>query len=89
MDPKKIQLKVTVILKYWVENQFFDFDDELVKKLHDFIECELPKDGYGDPAQRLKLILKQQVISLPFRAITDLFAVDGSETRTDCKRASH
>lgn len=47
--------------RYWVENQFFDFDDSLVQSVFDFIENVLPKDGWGDIANILKKILKAQM----------------------------
>ena len=47
--------------RYWVENQFFDFDEGLVQKLFDFVDNVLPKDGWGDIANILKKILKAQV----------------------------
>jgi len=33
---KVVRLRVTVVLKYWIENQFQDFDDDLIDKLFSF-----------------------------------------------------
>jgi hypothetical protein len=46
VDAKKTQLRVTVIVKYWVENQFFDFDEVLIARLNDWINNTLPKVFY-------------------------------------------
>jgi hypothetical protein len=38
-DPKvirQIQLRVSIVLKYWVENQFKELDDDLITDLSDF-----------------------------------------------------
>eukprot|EP01087_Luapelamoeba_hula_P018266 TRINITY_DN5869_c1_g1_i6.p1 TRINITY_DN5869_c1_g1~~TRINITY_DN5869_c1_g1_i6.p1 ORF type:complete len:1406 (+),score=195.77 TRINITY_DN5869_c1_g1_i6:268-4485(+) len=35
---QSIQMRVVVVLKHWVENQFQDFDEELVARIVEFIE---------------------------------------------------
>jgi hypothetical protein len=42
--------------RYWVENQFFDFDDSLMKELFEFVEVQMPKDGLGDVAALLRKV---------------------------------
>ena len=39
-----IKLRVAVVVKYWVDNQFYDFDDDLIQKLFQFCET-LQNDG--------------------------------------------
>jgi hypothetical protein len=38
---RAVQLRVAVVLKYWVETQFNDFDMDLVNTLFDFIDNTL------------------------------------------------
>ncbi|KAL6049799.1 putative Ras guanine nucleotide exchange factor [Balamuthia mandrillaris] len=40
-----IQLRVCIVLKYWVEKQFFDFDDELLNTIFEFIDNQLKVDN--------------------------------------------
>lgn len=42
---KAIQLRVCVVLKYWVENQFFDFDEELIQQIFDFVGGTLEQNN--------------------------------------------
>lgn len=42
---KAIQLRVCVVLKYWVENQFFDFDEELIQQIFDFVGGTLQQNN--------------------------------------------
>jgi len=36
-----IRLRVGVLLKYWIESQFDEFDDHLIQRLKEFIESEM------------------------------------------------
>jgi hypothetical protein len=44
------------VLKYWIENQFEDFDKKIIDTLYHFINDVLPKDGHPDGA---KLLIKE------------------------------
>lgn len=55
-----IRLRVCVVIKYWIEHQFFDFDDGLINELFVFIDLLL-KDGHDNVAQRLRSDLQKRV----------------------------
>ncbi|KAH3743344.1 Ras guanine nucleotide exchange factor [Pelomyxa schiedti] len=48
-----IQLKVGVVIKYWIENQFQDFDKRTISMLNEFIEL-LKRDGHTRLATSLQ-----------------------------------
>ena len=56
-----IRQRVSVVIKYWVENQFKDFNETLVAKLFDFYDKKLAVDGHGDLARLLKKELEKRV----------------------------
>jgi hypothetical protein len=55
---------VCIVLKYWIENQFRDFDQDMVAKLFSFIEKVLPNDGNGYLSFSLPLSLDNFTSSL-------------------------
>jgi hypothetical protein len=63
--PKKtivqIQLRVAVVVKYWVENQFKDFNDTLISKLYEFYDKRLGVDGHENLAKLLHKELDKKV----------------------------
>jgi hypothetical protein len=40
-----IQMRVAVLIKYWVETQFHEFDDNIIQRLSEFIERTLRRDA--------------------------------------------
>lgn len=56
---KKIQLRVLVVIKYWIENQFADFDDTLLKGLSEFLE-ETLNDGHLAIGKSLSSLLEKK-----------------------------
>jgi len=67
VDDKRItgiQLRVCVVLKYWIENQAADFDNELIRKLNDFLVNTLPKDSHGELSKQLQKQLAAKVEDL-------------------------
>ncbi|KAH3746011.1 Ras guanine nucleotide exchange factor [Pelomyxa schiedti] len=48
----KIKLRVGIVLKYWIENQFQDFDSKTIKELFVFADC-LKNDGHVNLAKAL------------------------------------
>jgi len=54
-------LRVCVVLKYWIENQYVDLYTTLVNELTEFTKSRLPLDGHGDLAKQLqKLLITRQ-----------------------------
>lgn len=63
IDKKKanaIQLRVIIALKYWVETQLNDFDEDLIAKLFNFIDNVLRNSASG-PAESLRKVLEKEV----------------------------
>mmetsp|Transcript_17426 Transcript_17426/g.44379 ORF Transcript_17426/g.44379 Transcript_17426/m.44379 type:complete len:1036 (-) Transcript_17426:126-3233(-) len=58
---KAIQMRVCVTLKYWLENQFNDFDDNLIKRVKNFIDNTLKVDGHVELSTGLHQVLEQKV----------------------------
>lgn len=58
---KAIQLRVCVVLKYWVENQFFDFDEELIQQIFDFVDGTLQQNN-PDLANMVSKELQNRVL---------------------------
>eukprot|EP01114_Cavostelium_apophysatum_P011471 TRINITY_DN2574_c0_g1_i1.p1 TRINITY_DN2574_c0_g1~~TRINITY_DN2574_c0_g1_i1.p1 ORF type:complete len:785 (-),score=212.30 TRINITY_DN2574_c0_g1_i1:43-2397(-) len=53
----RVKLRVCVVLKYWIENQFHDFDENLLPKLSNFIQQTIRKDPQtqmGEMSKRLE-----------------------------------
>jgi hypothetical protein len=48
-----IQWRVAVVIKHWVETQFYDFDDDLIKELFRFVEKTLYNAGHTAMASAL------------------------------------
>jgi len=48
-----IQWRVAVVIKHWVETQFYDFDDDLIKELFRFVEKTLYNAGHTAMATAL------------------------------------
>lgn len=40
-----IKMRVIIALKYWVETQFIDFEEDLIIKMQNFIDNTLKDDG--------------------------------------------
>lgn len=57
---KQIQLRVSIVLKHWVESQFKDFDDALIQKLFYFFETDL-SPNHGELGGILKKELQRKV----------------------------
>jgi len=51
-DKNIIRIRVGVLLKYWIESQFDEFDDHVIQHLKDFIEKVVMKD-MSDLAKKL------------------------------------
>ena len=49
----QIQLRVAVVVKYWLDTQFYDFDEDLIQSLQEFCD-KMNKDGLTDMAKRLQ-----------------------------------
>ena len=58
-EKENLRLRVGVVIKYWVENQFIDFDDNLVASLTKFIDTTLKKQQHD-----LSELLHKQVAKL-------------------------
>lgn len=56
-----IRVRVGITLKYWVENQFLDFDLDMVQKLEEFVEKTMPGAGQESLATMLKGQIKKQL----------------------------
>lgn len=56
----QIQIRVSVVLKYWVENQSIDFDQSLIQRLFEFYE-KLATDGHDNLSKLLKKDLQRKV----------------------------
>jgi len=54
-----IQQRVIVVLKYWIENQSSDFDQDVIDQIYYFIDNTLAtsSDGYGGLAKQLRELL--------------------------------
>ncbi|KAF2076085.1 hypothetical protein CYY_002599 [Polysphondylium violaceum] len=54
-----IQQRVIVVLKYWIENQSSDFDQDVIDQIYYFIDHTLAtsSDGYGGLAKQLRELL--------------------------------
>eukprot|EP01113_Clastostelium_recurvatum_P051273 TRINITY_DN991_c0_g1_i9.p1 TRINITY_DN991_c0_g1~~TRINITY_DN991_c0_g1_i9.p1 ORF type:complete len:1470 (+),score=411.21 TRINITY_DN991_c0_g1_i9:4947-9356(+) len=72
-----VQARVCVVLKYWIENQFADFDSALVEVLTKFIRNRLPNDKLDTIANVLEKLIetKKEEATIRTRAfIVDPFA---------------
>eukprot|EP01113_Clastostelium_recurvatum_P031889 TRINITY_DN4032_c0_g1_i8.p1 TRINITY_DN4032_c0_g1~~TRINITY_DN4032_c0_g1_i8.p1 ORF type:complete len:1665 (+),score=458.48 TRINITY_DN4032_c0_g1_i8:252-5246(+) len=58
---RPIRMRVCIVIKYWIENQFADFDQDIITKLQDFIEGVLIRDGYKDLGTSLLKVLGSKV----------------------------
>jgi len=60
----QLRLKVVIVLKYWVENQLDDFDDDLVIRLQEFIKNNLAQQkGLARVADSLLKYLEEKIQS--------------------------
>eukprot|EP01114_Cavostelium_apophysatum_P015112 TRINITY_DN4053_c0_g1_i1.p1 TRINITY_DN4053_c0_g1~~TRINITY_DN4053_c0_g1_i1.p1 ORF type:complete len:816 (+),score=199.17 TRINITY_DN4053_c0_g1_i1:322-2448(+) len=57
-----IQFRVMVVLKYWVENQLDDFDDDLVLTVQDFISKLAQVEGLKKMADALQRYLQEKIV---------------------------
>jgi len=67
-DRSKVQLRISVTFKLWIETHIRDFDDELLGKLHEFIN-QLYDDGLTNMAERLQATLRAAVIKETARPV--------------------
>jgi hypothetical protein len=56
----QIRQRVSIVIKYWVENQFKDFNGSLVQKLYDFYD-KISIDGNAELAKILRKELEKRV----------------------------
>jgi hypothetical protein len=56
----QVRLRVTQVVKYWIENHFYDFDDDLLKKLQDLIALMEKTEGHSYAKQLLRALEKKQ-----------------------------
>lgn len=56
-----IQLRVSIVLKHWVENQLDDFDEDLILNLRDFIRSLSNQEGLKKVADTLHNYLLDQI----------------------------
>lgn len=57
---QQIQLRVAIVVKYWVDTQFYDFDEDLINSLQNFC-TRMNEDGLTDMAQRLQELITAKV----------------------------
>jgi len=55
----QIRLRVSVVVKYWVDTQFHDFDEDLIHHLEQFC-MKLYNDGQTDMAKRLQELISSK-----------------------------
>ena len=58
------QVKVYNVFKTWIDNRFTDFNYGLVKRLNDFMDNALRKDGHSRYADRLRVQIKRNIDNL-------------------------
>lgn len=61
----KIQLRVAVVIKYWVDTQFYDFDENLIVSMEQFCN-QLSNDGFTDMSKRLMEQIQTKVCPFIF-----------------------
>jgi len=61
-----IQVRVIIAIKYWLETQIQDFDEDLVVELQHFLDST-GKDGHTDMSNSLKKLLVNQIGGLEQR----------------------
>ena len=60
-----IQLRVCVVLKYWIQNQFHDFDTPLIEEVKSFMHY-VRNFGHSAMAEGIELQLRERVIAYSF-----------------------
>mmetsp|Transcript_7580 Transcript_7580/g.13216 ORF Transcript_7580/g.13216 Transcript_7580/m.13216 type:complete len:782 (+) Transcript_7580:21-2366(+) len=55
-----IQLRVAVVLKYWTDQHFEHFDEEVLQNLYTFLTQYLTKDGHVDMAKALHAFISNK-----------------------------
>eukprot|EP00211_Chloroparvula_japonica_P003962 CAMPEP_0119131810 /NCGR_PEP_ID=MMETSP1310-20130426/10655_1 /TAXON_ID=464262 /ORGANISM="Genus nov. species nov., Strain RCC2339" /LENGTH=717 /DNA_ID=CAMNT_0007122403 /DNA_START=151 /DNA_END=2304 /DNA_ORIENTATION=+ len=58
------QVKVYNVFKNWIDTRFTDFNYGLVKRLNDFMDNSLRKDGHSRYADRLRVQIKKNIDAL-------------------------
>jgi hypothetical protein len=78
------QLRVAAVLEHWIQYHFVDLDTKEVNRLKEFIEVQLPKDGYGDLSRLLGVELHRglavraaKISYIKTIPITDMSVPDG------------
>lgn len=59
---RAIQLRVAVVLKYWLQNQISDFDKNLLSEVVNFVDNTLQKNGYEETAGGLRKIIERKLL---------------------------
>lgn len=59
-----IQLRVCVVLKYWIANQCADFDASLIQDLQTFLITQLPRDQHNELSKQLTNLLSTNLEEL-------------------------
>jgi len=57
-----VQLRVGTALKHWIEQEFDDFNSEMIGRLMEFITTDLPEDNHTHLASRLQAELDQRIV---------------------------
>jgi hypothetical protein len=65
-DAESIQVKIIIVLKYWVETQIDDFDEDLIAKLNKLLEV-MSQDG-TQRTKQLRHVLEKRVAERNERA---------------------
>lgn len=55
----KVRLRVVIVLKYWIQTQFYDINDHLLKRITKFLGT-LKANGQGSIAQQLENLLESK-----------------------------
>ena len=58
-DVAKVKLRVCVVFKYWIEHQFFDFDEAIIARLEHFVSKTLTAEGQTAMATALQSVLER------------------------------
>lgn len=56
-----LQLRVSVVLKYWIDNHGDEFDDDVASRIEQFIDTDLRNAGHGEMAMLLLEQLRKKM----------------------------
>jgi len=71
----KVRIRIAVTIKYWIENQFEDFDQKIIDTLKFFINDTLNKDGLTDLSKLLNKELSRRESELTAKKKSYVFDV--------------